>query len=104
MGPLVIISVIGGLILLASAILLIFILVRSHFGASEQSEPLGYAIAVNPPVRVPPALNGFGLWTAIVLVLMILTYGYPIGQFFFLKQHSVPAILVTGGSDSGGRL
>src|SRR5271167_2776733 len=89
---LVIVSVIGGLILLSSALLLIVILVRSHFGAKQQSEALGYAIAVNPPVRVPPALNGFGLWTAIVLVLMILTYGYPIGQFFYLKAHSVPAI------------
>jgi cytochrome c oxidase subunit I len=102
MGPLVIISVIGGVVLLSSAILLIVVLIRSHFGATERSEPLGYAIAVNPPVRVPPALNGFGLWTAIVSVLMILAYGYPIGQFFFLKPHSVPA--VTSLPDSGGRL
>ena len=102
MGPLVIISVIGGVVLLLSAILLIIILVRSHFGPAERSEPLGYAIAVNPPVRVPAALNGFGLWTAIVSVLMILAYGYPIGQFFFLKRHSVPA--VTSLPDSGGRL
>jgi hypothetical protein len=27
---------------------------------------------------------------------MIVAYGYPIGQFFFLKQHSVPAVAVTG--------
>ena len=45
-------------------------------------------------MRVPPALNGFGLWNSIVLVLMILAYGYPIGQFFFLKPHSVPAVEV----------
>jgi len=95
MTPLVITSVIGGLILLISAILLIVILVRSQLGASVQAEPLGYALAVNPPVRVPPALNGFALWNAIVLVLMVITYGYPIGQFFFLKQHSVPAVAVT---------
>ena len=35
-------------------------------------------------------------------VLMILAYGYPIGQFFFLKQHSVPAVAVTSQSDSSG--
>jgi cytochrome c oxidase subunit 1 len=103
MGPLVIISVIGGVILLGSAILLIVILVRSHFGARAQVEPLGYAVAVNPPVQVSPALNGFGLWNAIVAVLMVLAYGYPIGQFFFLKQHSVPAVGVTTQSDSGVR-
>jgi cytochrome c oxidase subunit 1 len=101
MGPLVIISVAGGLILLSSAILLIVILVRSHFGERTAGEPMHYALAVNPPVRVPRALNGFGLWNSIVLVLMILAYGYPIGQFFFLKQHSVPA--VTSLPEAGGR-
>jgi cytochrome c oxidase subunit 1 len=96
--------VIGGLVLLGSATLLIVVLARSHFGATERSEPLGFAIAVNPPVRVSPTLNGFGLWNAIVLVLMILTYGYPIGQFFYLRPHSVPAIGITSAPDlSAGR-
>jgi cytochrome c oxidase subunit I len=103
MGPLVIISVIGGLILLTSAVLLIVILIRSHFGERRRAEPLGYALAVNPPARVPPSLNGFGLWNAIVAVLMIVAYGYPIGQFFFLKQHSVPAVEVTSQPDTIGR-
>jgi len=103
MGPLVIISVIGGVILLSSAVLLIVILVRSHVGPRQLAEPLGYAIAVNPPLRVPPALNGFGLWNAIITVLMILAYGYPIGQFFFMKQHSVPAVAVTSQSVSDGK-
>jgi cytochrome c oxidase subunit 1 len=95
MSPLVIISVFGGFILLSAAILLIVILVRSHRGERSAAEPMRYALAVNPPVSVPPALNSFGLWNAIVAVLMILAYGYPIGQFFFLKQHSVPAVAVT---------
>jgi cytochrome c oxidase subunit 1 len=100
MGLLVIISVIGGLILLISAILLIIILVRSHFGERMLGAPLRYALAVNPPARVPASLNGFALWNSIVLVLMVVAYGYPIGQFFFLKQHSVPAIEVTSQSNS----
>jgi cytochrome c oxidase subunit I len=103
MGPLVIMSVIGGVILLSSATLLIAILVRSHFGARTQTEALGYAVAVNPPGEVSPALNGFGLWNAIVAVLMVLAYGYPIGQFFLLKQHSVPAVGITSQSDSSGQ-
>jgi cytochrome c oxidase subunit I len=103
MGPLVVISVFGGVILLASATLLIVILARSHFGARAQTEPLGYATAVNPPLRLPPALNGFALWNAIVAVLMLLAYGYPIGQFFFMKQHSVPAVAVTRQSVSSGQ-
>ncbi len=102
MGPLVTISVVGGLILLISAVLLIVILIRSHSGKRTIAEPLRYALAVNPPTRVPPALNGFGLWNAIVAVLMIVAYGYPIGQFFYLKQHSVPAVEVTSQSEARG--
>src|SRR6202162_175489 len=85
MGPLVIISVIGGLILLVSAILLIAILVRSQLGEKRLATPLRYALAVNPPKHVPASLNGFALWNAILLVLMVAAYGYPIGQFFILK-------------------
>jgi len=103
MGPLVIISVIGGLILLVSAVLLVVILIRSHFGERAVGEPLRYALAVNPPARVPPALNGFALWNAILMVLMVVAYGYPIGQFFFLKQHSVPAVEVTSQFNPKGR-
>jgi cytochrome c oxidase subunit 1 len=98
MGPLVVISVVGGAILLISAILLIIILIRSQFGEKRAGVSLRYALAVNPPKYVPPSLNGFALWNAIVLVLMAVAYGYPIGQFFFLKPHSVPAIAVVGES------
>jgi cytochrome c oxidase subunit I len=100
MGSLVIISVIGGLILLISAILLIVILARSHFGERMVGAPLRYALAVNPPTHVPASLNGFALWNAIVLVLMVVAYGYPVGQFFLLKQHSVPAVAVTSQATS----
>ncbi|MEA3177718.1 MAG: cytochrome c oxidase subunit [Gammaproteobacteria bacterium] len=102
MAPLVVVSAVGGLILLASAILLIVILIRSHFGERTLTQPLQFALAVNPPQRVPASLNGFGLWNAIVAVLMITSYGYPIGQFFFLKSHSVPAVLVTAPASAGG--
>ena len=30
---------------------------------------------------MPAALNGFGLWNVLVLVLMVLAYGFPIAQF-----------------------
>ena len=102
MAPLVIISVIGGLVLLIAAILLIVVLVRSHFGERSLTAPLRYALAVNPPRQVPPSLNGFALWNVIVLVLMIVAYGYPIGQFFFLKKHSVPGVEVTSQSSPLG--
>jgi cytochrome c oxidase subunit I len=101
MGPLVIISVIGGAILLVSAILLIVILVRSQLGERRLEAPLRYALAVNPPKTVPASLNGFALWNTILLVLMLFAYGYPIGQFFILKS-KVPAYDVTGSSSIAG--
>jgi len=82
---------------LCSAILLIVILIRSHVGERSAALPMGYALAVNPPARVPLALNSLGLWNAILAVLMIVTYAYPIAQFFVLKRHSVPAVEVTSG-------
>jgi cytochrome c oxidase subunit 1 len=89
MVPLVIPSVIGAFILLTSAILLITILVRSQLGDTVLQTPLRYALAVNPPVKVPKALNGFALWNVLLLMFMIVEYGYPIGQFFVLRT-SVP--------------
>ena len=95
-AALVDISVVGGLILLSSAILLIIVLVRSHVGERTVIVPLNYALAVNPPARVPAALNGFALWNSILLVLMLVAYGYPIGQFLLvLKPHSTAVYDVT---------
>jgi len=36
---------------------------------------------VYPAERVPAALNGFALWNVLVLIVMLLAYGYPIAQF-----------------------
>jgi cytochrome c oxidase subunit I len=75
--------------------------VRSQLGERRLIAPLRYALAVNPPKHVPAALNGFALWNMILLVLMVVAYGYPIGQFFFLKS-SVPAYEMTRSSTGGG--
>jgi len=101
MAPLAIMSVVGGLILLTSAILFITALVRSQVGEGVLQTPLRYALAVNPPVKVPKALNGFALWNAILLMFMVLQYGYPIGQFFVLKS-SVPVYDVSQQSSIPG--
>jgi cytochrome c oxidase subunit I len=80
-GPWVVVSFAGGLILLVSALLFVRNLAVLHRGpALVIVRPL-YALAVDPPQRVPAALNGFGLWNVLVLVLMVLAYGYPIAQF-----------------------
>jgi cytochrome c oxidase subunit 1 len=101
MVPLAILSVVGGFILLLSAVLLIVILLRSQVGEAVLAAPMRYALAVNPPVRVPKALNGFALWNTILLMFMIVEYGYPIGQFFILNS-KVPVYEVTRQSPTTG--
>ena len=80
-GPWVTISLGGGLTLMLSALLFVRNLAFLHRSpVSMRAEPL-YAVAVHPPRHVPAALNGFGLWNVLVLVLMLVSYGFPIGQF-----------------------
>jgi len=82
-GPWVVVSLAGGVILLASGLLFVANLVRLHgaAGADFQPAPLRYALALHPPTRVPASLNGFALWNVLVLVLMLAAYGWPIAQF-----------------------
>ncbi len=85
-GPWVIVSFLGGLILLASAFLFIWNLASFHRREAAVPMPaMRYALAVHPPGRLPAALNGFALWNVFVLVLMVIAYGYPIAQFFILQ-------------------
>lgn len=87
-GPWVIVSLIGGLILLASGLLFVYNLLQFNVAREPYAEAPGaiYATAVHPPARVPATLNGFRLWNALVLVLMLLAYGYPLAQFFIIKS------------------
>jgi cytochrome c oxidase subunit 1 len=82
-GPYVIVSFIGGLVLVASALMFVWNLVQLQRGEqSVAAAPVEYAMAVNPPRRIPSVLNGFATWNVLVLVLMVIAYGYPIAQFF----------------------
>jgi cytochrome c oxidase subunit 1 len=91
-GPWVDVSVVGGVILLASAVLFIGNLARIQFaGAPIAASPTRYAVALHPPTRVPAALNGFALWNVCVLVLMLAAYGYPL--FHVLAMHAPGAMV-----------
>jgi cytochrome c oxidase subunit I len=85
-GPWVIVSLAGGVVLLASALLFVWNLLEFHRARAVVATGLRplYATALHPPERVPAALNGFALWNVLVLVLMVAAYGYPIAQFFVI--------------------
>jgi cytochrome c oxidase subunit I len=87
------VSAIGGFILLASGILLVVTLAtatRRH----APVEPFTFSRPVHPGSHTPVALNGFGLWLALMIGLSVVNYGYPIVQLATLEHASVPVIPV----------
>ena len=88
------ISVFGGLILVVSGVLFIVVLIQGHRAPSRDAGPYRFSAAVHTPTSLPLALNGFGLWLALMIGLTIVNYGYPIAQLMALKNTAVPAVYV----------
>ncbi len=80
--------IIGGALLFLSAVLLIINLLRSHSstGSVETGGAL-FADPVQPLLHLPRVLNGVGFWFWVLVVYMVVSYGYPIGQFFLMETH-----------------
>ncbi|MFM9429099.1 cytochrome c oxidase subunit 1, partial [Variovorax sp. GrIS 2.14] len=91
----VIASTVGGLLLVISAVLLIYILAMAHrrkAGEAFDARPFTFSRAAHPSDHAPALLNGFGLWVAMMIGLTVVNYGYPIAQLTMLKEASVPVI------------
>lgn len=88
----VIASTLGGLLLVISAFVLVYILARAHRGPRATAEPFTFSVAAHPGGRTPVALNGFALWVAMMIGLTLVNYGFPIAQLAVLKEASVPVI------------
>jgi cytochrome c oxidase subunit I len=93
----VIVSVLGGFIVLASGVLFLAILIRGQRAPRVEAESYRFANAVHPPTAVPAALNSFGLWLALMIGLTITNYGFPILQLATRQGGSVPAVYVGTG-------
>jgi cytochrome c oxidase subunit 1 len=83
--PYEIIMIFGGLILLVSAGMLIYNLLKTQLseGASFKGE-VEYAEPIHAVVNLPNYLNSFGLWNGVIAVFMLIAFGYPILQFFLM--------------------
>lgn len=80
--------VVGGAILLLSALLFILNLVFSHMTRKSDSvQDDDWAVAIHPPMQVPKPMNGYALWNGIIAVWMVIAYGYPVMQFFVLDTY-----------------
>ena len=90
----VVLSALGGFILLASGALFLLILIRGHRTAPIETGEYRFASAVHPPVSVPAALNGYALWVSLMIGLTITNYGFPIAQLALRQDTSVPAVYI----------
>ncbi|MGZ9029185.1 MAG: cbb3-type cytochrome c oxidase subunit I [Telluria sp.] len=88
-------SAIGGLVLVISAALFLYILAsaRRHPGEAVATP---FSVAVHPNARTPAVLNGFTLWVAMMVALTVVNYGYPIAQLAMTPQAYVPVIPIGG--------
>jgi cytochrome c oxidase subunit 1 len=78
--------IVGGAILLLSAVLFVLNLLITHLRARQERVEAAdeWAVAVHPPMRVSRPLNGFALWNGILAVWMVVAYGIPIVQLLIL--------------------
>ena len=87
-GPHEAAMVVGGAILLFSALLLVLNLLLSHVSKKmDHVDDDEWAVAVYQPLSVPKPMNGFALWNSIIAVWMVIAYGYPVLQFLILDTH-----------------
>ena len=93
-GASVTLTFFGGLLLVASGVLLIVILARGHFASRIELPEFRFSLPVHAAARVPIALNSFALWIALMIGLTVVNYGYPIAKLVAIEETSVPAIPV----------
>jgi cytochrome c oxidase subunit I len=82
----------GGLILLGSACLFIYNLVKTQLAPSTETftQQIEYAEPIHPVKALPEYLNDLKLWNKVIAVLMAISFGVPILQFFFMDTFGSP--------------
>jgi cytochrome c oxidase subunit I len=90
----VMLSAIGGFILLASGLLFLFILARAYRTSGVDAGPYRFSRPIHPVRSVPLALNSHAIWLALMIALTLTNYGYPIAALVARQDTSVPAIYV----------
>jgi cytochrome c oxidase subunit I len=88
----VVASTIGGLMLVISAFILVYILASAHRRPKSVPAPFSFSVAAHPGAQTPVALNNFGLWVAMMIGLTVVNYGFPIAQLASLSEAYVPVI------------
>jgi len=85
--------ILGGLILLGSACLFVYLLFKTQFSATTEvfEGVVEYAESYHAVTDLPDYLNDIKLWNKVIAVLMFISFGIPILQFFFLDTYDSSA-------------
>jgi cytochrome c oxidase subunit 1 len=89
----VMMSVLGGAILVVSGALFLTVLARGQAAVRVEPGAYRFSVAVHPPRSLPAALNGFGLWLGLMIGLTIANYGFPIAHLLATPGTAVPAVM-----------
>jgi cytochrome c oxidase subunit 1 len=83
---------VGGILAATAALLFVYVLLASHVRRQPAGEPeMQWAEPVRPVLSLPRPLNGFTLWNWVLAVYMLVSFGYPLLQFFVLDVHNALA-------------
>jgi cytochrome c oxidase subunit 1 len=89
-------STAGGLLLVLSAALFLYILAGARHQDAVAVAPFSFSRTAHEEARPPAALNGLALWVGMMVALTVVNYGYPIVQLALTPHASVPVIPIGG--------
>jgi cytochrome c oxidase subunit 1 len=91
--PYELMMIFGGLVLLGSACLFIYLIFKTQFSATDEvfEGEVEYAETYHPVTDLPDYLNDIKIWNKVIAILMLISFGIPILQFFFLDTYDSSA-------------
>src|SRR5688572_25518637 len=92
----VVASTFGGLMLVVSACILVYILATARKASGAPVAAFTFSRMAHPGGATPALLNGFALWVVMMIALTLVNYGFPIVQLALLPDAYVPIVPVGG--------
>ena len=89
-------STFGGLILVVSGALLVYVLATARKASGAPVAAFTFSRMAHPGGATPALLNGFALWVVMMIALTLVNYGFPIVQLALLPDAYVPIVPVGG--------
>ena len=89
-------STFGGLILVVSGVLLVYVLATARKASGAPVAAFTFSRMAHPGGATPALLNGFALWVVMMIALTLVNYGFPIVQLALLPDAYVPIVPVGG--------